>query len=126
MVGRQTFNRTSAKLIPPVKKERLEKVKKQREDEAKKQHELKMKELKEQEAKKKTETVGGVKIAPKCVNFTDRQLELLVRHMLKKYPKLLSHRVEENPDKKYVAVDKSVPGPKFIKEKNMSVRHYQD
>ena len=55
----------------------------------------------------------GVTIPPKHSEFSDRHLELLIRHMLKKYPQLLKKGQASVLNPKYTVVDKNLRVPKI-------------
>jgi len=98
----------------PVKKEKLEAIKKKREDFEQKNYEVKMAMLR---AEKKKEA-GGIRIAPKeFTNFTDKQLERLIRHQLRKNPHLLKHRKYIETKASYKLIEKKVTGPRIINKK---------
>ena len=74
---------------------------------------------------KKSPRGPAVRIAPKELsNWTDRQLELLVRHKLKKYPQLLGPRKYLAPRDKASAqfelVEKRSTAPKWMSATNES------
>jgi hypothetical protein len=73
----------------PVEKKKLEAIMKQREDFEQKNYETKMEMLRTQKQKE----TGGIKIAPtNFSHFTDKHLERLIRHLLKKNTHLLKNR----------------------------------
>jgi hypothetical protein len=53
-------------------------------------------------------------------SFTDRQLELLIRHQLKKYPHLLKQKRENKLNPNFKLVHESAPTKKIIKNQNES------
>ena len=62
------------------------------------------------------------KIAPvEFSTFSDKQLEMLIRHQLKKYPTLLKHRkyVVTNPES-FKVTKKRATGPRMTNAKNFS------
>ena len=68
-------------------------------------------------AEKKNEA-GGIRIAPKeFTNFTDKQLERLIRHQLSKNPHLLKHRKYIETKASYKLIEKKVTGPRIINKK---------
>ena len=57
----------------------------------------------------------GVAIAPvRRMCLTDKELEKLIHHTLRKYPHLLKHRTYVDLDPKFGLVEKKATGPKFI------------
>ena len=110
------------KYRPPVEKKKLEDLKKAREEEERKMHELKLMEIKAESKKiKKNDEKIHIRIAPKeFSNFTEKQMELLIRHQLKKYPQLLKNRKYLDINPNYKHVEEKVLGPKIVAKKNIS------
>ena len=62
-------------------------------------------------------------IAPKeFTGFSDRHLEVLIRHILKKYPTLLKNRQYQELNPKFTVLDKEIRVPKFNVEKTLSLK----